>query len=196
MPRLFQLSTNAYVEAAVVPNLSGEAIQATDKEWLDFQNRLVRQLRRAGRSPDTLPEHLHWHWTNKARYYQGRGGFEFVGLEYDGRTQGLILLDYTRTGRLPQQMSQPLVYVDYLAAAPWNQRSLTDTPEFKGVGRVLVGVAQKISLEQGHQGRVGLHSLPQSEGFYRDVLRMIDLGPDSQYHGLRYFELEAEGTAK
>ena len=37
-------------------------------------------------------------------------------------------------------------------------------------------------------GRIGLHSLPQAEKFYRRW-GMVDLGPDKLYEDLHYFEL-------
>jgi hypothetical protein len=45
------------------------------------------------------------------------------------------------------------------------------------------------SLEAGYHGRIGLHSLRQADGFYRDSCGMTDLGPDSEYFNLRYFEM-------
>lgn len=45
------------------------------------------------------------------------------------------------------------------------------------------------SEQEGFKGRIGLHSLPQAENFYRDRCGMIDLGPDATYQNLRYFEM-------
>ena len=39
------------------------------------------------------------------------------------------------------------------------------------------------------QGRVGLHSLPQANGFYANTCGMTDLGPDPHHRELRYFEM-------
>lgn len=84
MPQLLKLSTRSSVEATILPNLSVEVIQAIDKEWIGFQDRRVSQLRKEGHSTETLPEHLHWQWANKARYYQNRGGTDsqYHGLRY------------------------------------------------------------------------------------------------------------------
>lgn len=43
------------------------------------------------------------------------------------------------------------------------------------------------SVELGYGGRVGLHSLPNAEGFY-EQLQMSDYGPDLEKNGLVYFE--------
>jgi hypothetical protein len=56
------------------------------------------------------------------------------------------------------------------------------------VGTVLLGEAIRLSAESGFEGRIGLHSLPQAERFYRTALGMSDLGNDPAYDGLRYFE--------
>lgn len=40
-----------------------------------------------------------------------------------------------------------------------------------------------------HSRSVGLHSLPQSNGWYANVCGMADLGADAGYQNLRYFEM-------
>ena len=44
-------------------------------------------------------------------------------------------------------------------------------------------------MKTGYKGRVGLHSLPQSNGWYANVCGMADLGADAGYQNLRYFEM-------
>jgi hypothetical protein len=192
MPQLLQTTTGTFVEAFIRRNMAPTDVDIADTQWQDFKKNFIQQQATRGQL-QTLPEHFHWRWSHKMRHYQGRSGYEFIGLECEETLQGILLLDYTRQSHLPELAGAPLVYVDYLATAPWNLRSLVGTSKFRGVGRVLVGGAQKISSEQGYQGRIGLHSLPQAESFYRDALGMIDLGPDRQYHGLHYFELEGRG---
>jgi hypothetical protein len=58
----------------------------------------------------------------------------------------------------------------------------------------MVGAAVEISRLAGMEGRCGLHSLSQAEGFYRRI-GMQDLGLDAGYDGLRYFEFDAAGAA-
>lgn len=64
-------------------------------------------------------------------------------------------------------------------------------PTYKGAGRVLIGTAVSLSIEEELRGRIGLHSLPGAEDFYRDAIGMADLGVDKDgpHKGLRYFEL-------
>ncbi len=54
---------------------------------------------------------------------------------------------------------------------------------------MLIDLAVQISAASGFQGIIGLHSLPQAERFYRDVIKMDDLGVDADYGYLHYFEL-------
>jgi hypothetical protein len=65
---------------------------------------------------------------------------------------------------------------------------LTDTPRFGGIGVRLIEAAVRLSIDEGFQGRVGLHSLPQAEAFYRGPCRMACLGADASYQGLPYYE--------
>ena len=81
----------------------------------------------------------------------------------------------------------PLVYVEYLASALWNRRSLEDPPFFEGVGIALLFFARQRSVELGYGGRVGLHSLPNSEAFYHRC-NMPNYGPDPDKDELVYFE--------
>ena len=66
---------------------------------------------------------------------------------------------------------------------------LCGTPSFffRGVGQTLLQFARQRSLGLGYGGRVGLHSLPESEMFYRR-LQMPEYGNDLEKEGLVYFE--------
>ena len=47
-------------------------------------------------------------------------------------------------------------------------------------------------MEAGYNGRIGLHSLPQSEEFYLRI-QMTDFGADEDHNEqLRYFEMTEE----
>jgi hypothetical protein len=51
----------------------------------------------------------------------------------------------------------------------------------------LLFFARQRSLALGYNGRVGLHALPASEGFYHHE-QMLDYGEDPDKDNLRYFE--------
>ena len=82
-------------------------------------------------------------------------------------------------------------YVEYLEVAPWNRAELGAKPRLRGVGTVLLTAAVALSNGEGFKGRIGLHSLPQADAFYRKI-GMTDLGPDAAYQNLRYFEMTVE----
>lgn len=130
-----------------------------------------------------------WPWDYKLRQARSEERFEAYALEVDDLTQGLLLLEtqWHRSGR-PQRY--PLVYVQAIASAPWNQIIIEDPPFFVGVGRALLLFARRRSEQLGYQGRVGLHALPGSEGFYHRV-DMPDYGPDAEKERLIYFEYGA-----
>ncbi len=104
--------------------------------------------------------------------------------------QGLMLvLTAGKHARIEPQRAKPLAYVHFLAAAPWNLGSIVDEPTYSLVGSVLLATAIHLGLEEEFQGRIGLHSLPQSETWYRDACGMTDFGPDASVQNLRYFEM-------
>ena len=102
-----------------------------------------------------------------------------------------MVVNTIKRSRLPQQAGQHLVYVEYVQAAPWNRHAVSGRASYRGVGTVLMAAAIQQSVDEGYHGRIGLHSLPQADTFYRDACGMTDLGPDPSYSRvpLRYFEM-------
>lgn len=147
----------------------------------------------AAAAANVVLEHGHWDWGNKAGYYRP-GWHCLVAVEAEGEVQGLMAAE---TLLRPSRLAPGgwVVYVDYVEAAPWNLavQGVQD-PRYGGVGRLLVGEAVRMSTGRTAAGRVGLHSLPRAEDFYRGC-RMTDLGPDPAYNDLVYFEYPAAVTA-
>lgn len=85
-------------------------------------------------------------------------------------------------------------YIELLATAPWNRPKFVSTPRYKGVGRILLGTAISLSVELGFKGRIGLHSLPQSERWYRNEAGFTDGGYDSA-KTMQYFEMTGAQAA-
>lgn len=83
---------------------------------------------------------------------------------------------------------QKLVYVEYLASAPWNRKEIQRPPRYQGVGTNLLRYARVRSVELGYSGRVGLHSLPGSVKFYENQL-MENFGPDEGNDDARLFRV-------
>lgn len=182
-------------------------LDSTNLAHIEGRWRPLFELRRreAAASRQTLAEvnaeDAHWEWGKKALVALSDPLlFDFFVLECGGSTQAIMM---TRKGgpdcfsRHQEHQRAPLIYVEFLATAPWNRQKLVAEPTYKGAGRVLIATAVSLSMEEEFQGRVGLHSLPGAEVFYRDVIGMTDLGADSEgvHKGLRYFELSSSDAA-
>lgn len=131
----------------------------------------------------------YWSWDYKLRQADQAARYEGYAIEVENLTQGLMWLETQRhRSQMPQRY--PLVYIEALATAPWNRRWLDDPPYLQGVGRSLLLFARQRSLDLGYEGRVGLHALPGSEGFYRRN-QMAEYGADLDKESLIYFEYSA-----
>lgn len=135
----------------------------------------------------------HWDWDEKRQSMLGAGHRMFALL--DGEcVEALMRIDLSKPSQLDPTLYTPIVYIDYLAVAPWNRPAIQSPPRFKGLGKLLLGAAVSISIEEGLDGRCGLHSLMQAEGFYVKA-GMKDLGIDKEC-GLRYFEFSPDTARK
>ena len=140
----------------------------------------------------TAEDDAHWDWVRKQRIYRNRDKHEKYAIACAQATQGMMVLDTTpHQGRyLPHQS---LLYVDYLATAPWNRRSI-QTPTYRLVGSTLLEFARYRSHQLGHGGYIGLHALPKSQAFYLKI-GMIGYGEDPQRQHLHYFEWPPDENA-
>jgi GNAT superfamily N-acetyltransferase len=142
-------------------------------------------------------EDSHWDWHKKYRFYKQDPTYEMYSIELEQIAQGLIIIeiDFHRSRCDP---GKPIVYVDFLATAPWNRQSLENPPRYRGVGSALLEYARIRSCELEYQGRLGLHSLSGAENFYKafrfrdDEREMKNFGPDYDKQNLTYFERERE----
>jgi hypothetical protein len=127
-----------------------------------------------------------WNWIAKERIYLASPNYESYALEAEGMTQGLMLVD-TRLHRSQIEPNRQLIYVSFLATAPWNRAIIQEPPTYRAVGSVLLQFARERSFELGYGGLVGLHALSESVSFYHKI-GMIDGEPDPERDGLPYFE--------
>jgi hypothetical protein len=183
---LFDLRSNTFRDASLFQGVDLDTLQSIETDWTPLFD---------AAAPENRPEDAHWEWAAKAlQALQNPLNYELFGIEADARTQGMMLV--LKGGpkcfsRHPEHPRAPLVYLDFLATAPWNRPSMTAKPVYKGIGRVLFMAAVSLSIEEEFAGRVGLHSLPGAEAFYRNQLNMTDMGKDDAYQNLRYFELSS-----
>lgn len=105
----------------------------------------------------------------------------------ENEVQGVVVFDE----RLQPSRRRPgtqLLYLRYIATAPWNRRNGPIAPRFRHVGRILIAQAVRESIMLGCPGRIGLHSFPDAEEFYEN-LRFDKPDSDIPYRGMSYFEL-------
>jgi hypothetical protein len=159
--------------------------------WSPERISRLRALRQKGVA---APQHVHWNWAVKALRTANVQAYRSFGIEADGEMQGLMIvrLDGTNS-RLNPDRGKPLVYVDFIETAPWNAKEFSSIPRYKGVGVRLIQAAARLSRDEGFGGRLGLHTLSQSVGFYSAACEMTSLGPDSS--GLEYLELTVAKAA-
>ncbi len=186
-------STNEPVVASLVDGVTRELLETAELAWASLRIEGARRLKSAG---GDVPEHWHWDWRRKSSKIDLLA-YRCFGIECDGEMQGLMLVNTTNcASRLAGTRGKPLIYVDYIETAPWNLKEFTSQPRYGGVGVRLIEAAVRFSLKEGFGGRVGLHSLPQSESFYENVCGMTRGEIDQHYENLRWFELTAVNGKK
>ena len=191
---LFNVERGEPEEAELWDEISERQLADWEGEWMPELFKAVQFLRRAGVERRHWPQSRHWDWRRKVVALQGMLANPGFSIVCDGLTQGMMLVDTTmKRCRIDSQRGRHLVSVDFIENAPWNRKELFDPPRYRGVGSVLIRVAIALSEDLGFHGRIGLHSLPQANGFYANTCGMTDLGADPHYEGgLRYFEMTPE----
>jgi hypothetical protein len=189
---LLDVTTGQSVEAELRDAIEQAQLVDWQTKWQPMLFGVLQELARNGVPQTHWPQSWHWNWEKKTARVQGLLAFRGLSVVAHGETQGLAQVDLTKSGREPSQRGKPLVYLDYLEVAPWNRPELGMPPRLRGVGTALVSAVVELSVDEGFKGRIGLHSLPQADDFYRKRCGMTDLGPDPAYQNLRYFEMTAE----
>lgn len=88
------------------------------------------------------------------------------------------------------------VYIEYVGVAPENLAEPMGTRAIRGLGGLLVAYTIRLSIDAGCEGRVGLHSKQNVEGFYR-ALGFTDCGYEETEDGRwLYFEMAADAAAR
>ena len=180
------------IPAELWDDISAEHVELWTKGWQPEINKMVERLKQDGVPREKWPQDLHWDWRKKADLTRGYLAYQRFTLICERQLQGLMLVNLTSaTARLDVQRGKDMAYVDFVSTAPWNRPDFLKAgkPRFVGVGSVMIRVAVELSRAEGFRGRIGLHSLPQAERFYRKTCQMTDLGPDTAYYGLTYFEM-------
>lgn len=146
----------------------------TDDSFRDILNKLA------------IPDR-HWDWCMKYAV-AAKTNRKVYGLLNSNDVEAVMMIELGHTARCTPDL--PLVYVEFVAVAPWNRSAIQRPERFRGMGTLMLGAAVEVSRMQGLDGRCGLHSLPAAEGFYRRI-GMKEFGIDPRKEGMRYFEFDA-----
>lgn len=197
MPLLLNRWTGQDELAEVVSPVAAEDIDCHSNDWLPPIAAKINELKHSNQyTRDGVLQHnvedAHWEWRQKLAARMGELQWNSFAVRCGGKTQGMMFVNLLRRCRLPGQVNEHMVYVDLVATAPWNRPRLVQRPLYRGAGFVLLVEAIALSEAEGFGGRVGLHTLPGSESWYRTTLGMQTLGADPAYQGLHYFEMTSE----
>lgn len=172
------------VEASLFDELTAGHLALWERDWVPAMKAHV-----ARHPPGGKPEDSHWNWRRKSQAFGGLLGYQSFALACGGELQGLMMTNNLTSGRLREQFGKPLIYVEFVATAPWNRPGVENPPRFRGAGQVFILAAIETSRGAGFKGRLGLHSLPKAEPFYEQRCGFTRLGPDSSHENLTYFEM-------
>ena len=189
-------TTGRAVEAELLDLLAPEDLLVLEAMWTPDRSRIVLEIARAGLAHEERPQSLSWNSRAKAHHLRLLQASCYA-VVCDGEWQGVMLTkSATHFARLGEARGKTLVYVDFLEVAPWNWTipGIGQFGRFGLIGPRLFEHAVLQSWKEGFEGRIGLHSLPQSEGFYRDACQMTHLGDDDDHDGLTYFELSSDNA--
>lgn len=194
--KLFDRQSKRDVSATIRFDLTVDEVLDIEAVWRPWRQAAIARLTAAGLPEEDMPQHWHWDWAQKVPKFS-LVGYRGIGVECAGAMQGLMLIAAANyTARVGPEIGRPQVYIDFVESAPWNVSPLAEAPRFGGVGQRLVWAAVRVSFDEGFQGRVGLHSLPQAEEFYEQKCGMVRVGADADYESLTYFELTREQAAE
>lgn len=187
---LVDVATSQPVAAELWDAITEQQLVHWEDEWAPALRDVVNRMKAAGVERSLWPQSRHWDWRSKAEAFNGSLANPSFCVVCQGITQGMMILDTLKNARIASQKNKDLIYIEYLENAPWNRRHvLGGQVRFAGVGTLLLRAAIELSREEGFKGRLGLHSLPQSNHWYANKCGMTDLGIDVGYQNLRYFEM-------
>jgi len=132
-----------------------------------------------------------WRWAEKTSESElcYTKGVEHLMITHGGQVQAVMI---TSLPEEPPPLSRlpDLVYVEYVAVAPWNRRLPGESQQFMKIGQRLIAVAAERSECEGRGGRIGLHSEPDPNtlNFYAQKVLLESRGPDADQEDREYFE--------
>ncbi len=186
---LFQPETTQSVKAELWDMITEKNLIDWENKWNPERDRILEKLKELG---EKLPQSSHWSWRKKLQSTRGSSQ-KFFSIVCDDMTQAMMITDNIQNARLPVQKGKHLVYIGFLEVAPWNRIGIPEEPlNYSGCGTALIREAIEYSKTEEFKGRIGLHSLPQSNDYYANKINMTNMGPDKNYENLCYFEMTPE----
>jgi len=196
--QVFDTSTDSYVDCEVCIDTHDEHLVSIEDNWMPALYELAAPLAQEAKDQEHLKVMLTdqnivdvgWDWSaivsQEDEFFTRKTFYLLV----DGVVEGVLHAKFPKAALLTAGAS--LVYVDFLAAAPWNRALTNQAPKFKSVGSSLITHTICFSEEMGCGGIIGLHSLIEAEPFYQRI-GMIRIGPDPDYENMTYFEFNEAG---
>jgi hypothetical protein len=122
---------------------------------------------------DKREHDLPWNWWGlwiEAFYRHPKEPIEYFVVASAGLIQGMMIVGPTKVANLRSKKKR-LLYLAYMATAPWNRRNFRQSSSvhpaaLKGVGTELLKQAVCLSRRHGHGGRLGLRAMGRSGTFY------------------------------
>lgn len=181
-----------YEEASLYSPINDDNVSDFENIWKPAMQDRLDDLKPGETVASVNLQDHHWKWREKSERFNKRFDYNTYSVECAGETQGLMFAQNISLAKESSQLNQFIVYIEMISSAPWNRKGFSEKPKYKGVGPLLIGTAISLSDSLSYGGRIGLHSLPQTESWYR-YIGMTDLGPDINYHNqLRYFEMTSQ----
>lgn len=189
-------SDYSLVGATLIEGLKPVDLLLLEREWGPARGDLLKKLVLSGVDRQKMPQSINWDWSKKAAdlsMWESKG----FGIICEELWQGAMLTkSATHVSQLNDDVGKPLIYIDYLEVAPWNWpiEEIGQKRRYGAIGSIFVKAAIELSAAEGFHGRIGLHSLPQAEGFYESVFTMTRGDADPNKQNLVYFELSRKNA--
>lgn len=129
-------------------------------------------------------EDSHWSWFKKSMHFY-TDAYKWFYLLAEEKIQAICIIYQPKESIIGEG---DIFYIEYIAAAPWNRKTLITEKKYKSVGTILIASVLKYALETfALRPGFSLHSLPQATGYY-EQLGMINCAIEDKDR-LKYYEI-------
>lgn len=176
-------------------------IFSIDRKWSSYFDPIIDKILDTCSTDDQIRQMLNdynisdcmWNWKNKTYHCQS-DQYEWFFLLIEDNVEAVCITYHPKCSKFDQQS---IIYVDFLAVAPWNRiNKYSATRKYSSLGSILLSnccIYSKTSLS--YRYGFSLHSLPQALGYYIK-LGMKDFGIDANKENLNYLEMDESSSHK